>query len=91
MIDRLVNRWTCKDCGKIYGTEKSSNDTCPVCNGVLVKRADDNEGTVTKRLNEYKEKTEPVIEYYKNKENVFVKIDGSLSKKEVTKKLISVC
>ncbi|MFH1379714.1 MAG: adenylate kinase [bacterium] len=91
LIDRLVNRWTCSGCGKIFGSESSAQTICTACGGKLVKRIDDTEETARKRLHEYKEKTEPVIDYYKRKKNVYVEVNGSLSKEEVAKALISVC
>ena len=104
LIEKICARRVCKDCGDIYNIANINKQgvrmppmnpqqegICDKCQGELIQRTDDNKETVTKRLNEYKEKTEPVIKYYKNKENVFVEINGSLSKEEVTKKLISVC
>ena len=38
--------------------------------GVFTKRADDNEETVTNRLNVYSEQTEPIIDFYKEKRNI---------------------
>lgn len=46
-------------------------------------RSDDNEVVIKNRLKEYKEKTLPVLNFYKEKGN-YIKIDGAKSIKEVT-------
>ena len=50
-------------------------EICDVCGTELVQRNDDKIETVSKRLRVYHEQTQPLIEYYKNK-NVLVDIDG---------------
>ena len=46
-------------------------------------RSDDNEVVIKNRLNEYKEKTLPVLNFYKDKGN-YIKINGSKNINEVT-------
>ena len=55
---------------------------CDVCKGELVTREDDTEGVVKKRIRDYHEKTEPVLELFRGKELV-VEVDGSKSPDEV--------
>lgn len=40
---------------------------CGRCAGVLVQRADDNDGVVRERLKVYHRQTEPLVEYYKSR------------------------
>ena len=89
LVDRLVNRWICQSCKKIFSKNKDVSvpaGICPSCGGTLAKRADDTPETVKKRLKEYKEKTEPILDYYGSK---VWRIDGSLNIEEVTQKLVA--
>lgn len=51
------------------------------------RRADDAHGTLAVRLKEFKEKTEPVIEYYES-EGLLVKIDGRPSEEIIFSNII---
>tara|TARA_B100001057_G_C22675411_1_gene881579 strand:- start:190 stop:831 length:642 start_codon:yes stop_codon:yes gene_type:complete len=68
IIKRCVGRITCNSCGQIeneYFSDFREGDKCG--DGVFVKRADDNEETVTNRLKVYTEQTQPIIDFYKEK------------------------
>jgi adenylate kinase len=70
IIKRLSNRLTCKKCGTIYNklTLKPKKDNiCDKCGGKLYQRKDDKPKVIQERLNVYRKKTEPLIEYYKKK------------------------
>jgi len=70
IIKRLSNRLTCKKCGTIYNklTLKPKKDNiCDQCGGELYQREDDKPKVIQERLNVYRKKTEPLIEYYKKK------------------------
>ncbi len=70
IIKRLSNRLTCKKCGTIYNklTLKPKKDNiCDECGGELYQREDDKPEVIQERLNVYRKKTEPLIEYYKKK------------------------
>jgi adenylate kinase len=45
-------------------------DTCDVCGGTLVARADDNPEALAVRLAQYHEETKPLIEIFERKEFV---------------------
>ena len=65
-VKRLANRWTCSNCRRIYNAEFKPPRTqgeCDVCGGVLVRRDDDDEVTVRRRLDIYRKETEP-LEFY---------------------------
>ncbi|MZH03146.1 MAG: adenylate kinase, partial [Nitrospinae bacterium] len=72
-ISRLAGRSTCPDCGGMFH-EKSCppkvSGICDGCGGALAQRQDDNEETILKRLDVYKESTAPLKEYYKNQGNL---------------------
>ena len=61
IISRLSSRRTCKDCGY---TAPAGVDTCPRCGGEMYQRDDDKPETIARRLDTYKNQTEPLVEYY---------------------------
>jgi adenylate kinase len=80
LVERAVGRRICPKCASVYHVEfnpPKMEGTCDKCGSQLIQRDDDKEETVRKRLNVYREQTEPLIEYYKKKGKL-VDIDGSL-------------
>ncbi len=78
VFKRILNRSECNKCGKKYGSDFPSKikNICDICGGELVKRSDDNEETLKKRISLYKERVKPIIDYYKEK-NLLITIDSS--------------
>lgn len=78
IVDRIAKRRSCRQCGEVYHLiAKSTKESgiCDKCGGELYQRSDDSEETVRKRLAVYHEETQPLIEFYKNR-NILVKING---------------
>ncbi len=78
LTERIVGRRICRDCGATYHVafnppEKAN--VCGKCGGALYQRDDDKEETVVKRLEEYDEKTSPLIRYYEE-QGIARKVDG---------------
>jgi adenylate kinase len=70
IIQRLSNRISCKKCGAIYNKltlKPKKEGVCDKCGGELYQRKDDKPEVVQERLNVYRRKTEPLIEYYTKK------------------------
>ncbi|MDH5419434.1 MAG: adenylate kinase [Candidatus Bathyarchaeota archaeon] len=70
IIQRLSNRLTCRECGAIYNRltlKPRRANICDKCNGELYQREDDKPEVIQERLNVYRKKTEPLIEYYKRR------------------------
>lgn len=81
LVDRLTARRLCTKCGKIINiTELDETNNCPSCgaNDSCVKREDDKDEVVRKRLNIYESTTFPVIDYYKEKYRI-VTVNGTES------------
>lgn len=79
LIERAVGRRICKDCGATYHIKfnpSKENAKCDVCSGELYQRQDDTVETVTTRIEVYLNQTKPLIDYYKQKDNL-VDIDGA--------------
>lgn len=78
-IYRILFRQTCEKCGKIYNAKFSPSkipDECDVCHRMLIKRMDDSVEGTKKRVYEFKEKMQPVIEYYTSSNRLSV-LDGN--------------
>jgi adenylate kinase len=76
---RVVHRLMCKDCGEILSIGlhvASESDPCPKCGGILVRRSDDSLETLAARMVEYRDKTEPLLEYYDNRK-LLRRVDSS--------------
>jgi len=90
IIKRLTSRLSCKDCGALYNTislPPAKAGACDKCGGALYQRDDDKEETVRNRFAVYHEQTEPIIEFYKQK-NMLVEVDGLRSVDEVTDSIV---
>jgi adenylate kinase len=67
LMKRLTGRRTCSKTGKllnVYFSPQSELDAALAAGGELIQRADDNEETIGKRLDVYRQQTEPLIAYY---------------------------
>lgn len=67
VVGRLTSRLTCSQCGAIFNSVTNpprKAGQCDLCDGPVRQRADDNEETVRRRINVYREQTQPVIDYY---------------------------
>lgn len=70
VVRRLVNRVSCKKCGKPYhliNLPPKQKGICDDCGGELIQREDDKEETIRKRFSTFIEKTQPLIDFYKDK------------------------
>ncbi len=70
IVERLSGRRSCRQCGKIYHVKNippKKEGKCDVCGGELFQRDDDKPDVVKTRLETYREKTAPLIDYYKGK------------------------
>ena len=81
---RIVGRRLCKDCGAIYNVDIDASKpkvdgVCDLCGGSLYQRSDDNAESFENRYQTYIEKTQPLIDYYKEK-NILYTVDGSKDK-----------
>ncbi|MBK5251359.1 MAG: adenylate kinase [Peptostreptococcaceae bacterium] len=78
LIGRAVGRRICRGCGATYHVEfnpSAKDGVCDLCGGELYQRSDDNEETVSKRIQVYLDQTQPLIEYY-SKQGILIDIDG---------------
>lgn len=69
IFERVMNRLTCATCGRTFaaGQMQGAADCCPACGGPLVRRSDDTPEALEHRIAAYREHTEPLIEYYRQR------------------------
>lgn len=68
VVKRLTGRLVCSKCGANFHTVNmppKAKGLCDNCQGALYQRSDDNEATVLKRLQVYKNEVASLIDYYK--------------------------
>ena len=85
IIDRLVSRRLCKSCGFEFNLKTRPpkvEGVCDRCGGELFQRTDDTVEVINNRLSVYREKTEPIEDYYRKK-GILVEIDGGKGFAEV--------
>jgi adenylate kinase len=85
ILERLSGRRVCRNCGLNYHivfNKPKQEGICTVCGGELYTRADDFADAIQKRLLVYREQTEPLIAFYRNK-GLLVDVDARPSTEEV--------
>ena len=73
----------------LYMHLQKKKNICDNCHGELILREDDKPETVQKRLNVYHEQTQPLIDYYTEK-NILVEVDGTVDIDEVFAAIVNV-
>lgn len=91
LLHRITGRRLCKSCGAIYNVnidplKPKIESTCDKCGGELYARSDDNEETFSVRYEEYLAQTSPLIDYYREKGNLY-DIDSTASKEDTFKQI----
>ncbi|NLY74231.1 MAG: adenylate kinase [Firmicutes bacterium] len=74
LMTRLTGRRVCRNCGALYHIQNKVEKVpgvCDHCGGEIYQREDDFPETVEKRLQVYRNQTEPLIKYYQNKDLLF--------------------
>jgi adenylate kinase len=73
LMQRLTGRRTCSKTGKllnIYFSSQDEIDECTNAGGELIQREDDNEETIANRLEVFRKNTQPVIEFYRERDKL---------------------
>lgn len=92
LMNRLTGRRICEKCGTTYHlvfNPPKVDGICDLDGGKLYQREDDNPETVANRLNVNVKQSQPILEFYDNK-NVLKNIDGSRDINVVTKDVIDI-
>lgn len=91
IVERTVGRRSCPKDGSVYHVtfNPPKNDmACDLCGTPLVQRKDDNEEVVKSRIQEYEDKTRPLIAFYRGR-GILIDVDGVASPEHVEKRIES--
>lgn len=80
VIRRLSTRRVCKACGANYNVltlPPKVEGVCDKCGGELYQRDDDKQESILHRMDVYREQTEPLIKFYKDKGTI-TDLDASI-------------
>ena len=90
LVERITGRFSCAKCGAGYHDRfqrPKVDGVCDVCGSTeFVRRDDDNEETVRRRLEAYHAQTAPILPYYE-REGILVGVDGMADIDEVTRQI----
>lgn len=89
LFKRLTGRRECPTCGEIYNVyfrPPKVDEVCDLDGAALTRRSDDNPESVSKRFEEYKRSTAPLIDYYRQSGRL-IEIDGEQPVNEVFEQL----
>ncbi|MBE0339088.1 MULTISPECIES: adenylate kinase [Paenibacillus] len=92
LLLRITGRRVCKICGTSYHVVFNPPKVEGICDkdgGELYQRPDDNEDSVRTRLDEYSNKTAPLLTFYEN-QNLLRHIDGEQDIDVVSKNIVSL-
>ncbi len=92
LVERLTGRRTCRECGRGFHVTfdpAKTADVCDGCGGDLIQRDDDQEVTIRKRLDVYREQTEPLVAYYRSA-GLLKELDGMQDINVVQQKMLGL-
>ena len=72
LVQRILGRRSCQDCGRVFNVHTAPVPNPPPCGGQcttprLLQRPDDEEATVAKRIGVYEQQTKPLVGFYAGK------------------------
>jgi adenylate kinase len=93
LVQRIVGRFTCANCGAPYHDsfrQPQIEGVCDVCGSTEFKRRpDDNEQTVRTRMAEYRAKTAPILPFYEER-GLVRRVDGMASVEQVSAQIDAI-
>ncbi|MFP4686992.1 MAG: adenylate kinase [bacterium] len=92
IFSRLSRRRVCENCAETYHLDANppaEENTCDRCGGELKRRSDDQPEAIKHRLDEYRDKTKPVLEYYRNRD-LLVEVDGEQQIDAITREINNI-
>ncbi|KEH90189.1 adenylate kinase [Clostridium novyi] len=81
ILERMTGRRVCPSCGASYHIKFNPpkiEGLCDVCKKEVIQRKDDTEETVKERIEVYDRQTQPLVDFYSSKDQLFV-VDGTQS------------
>jgi adenylate kinase len=90
-VKRIAGRRTCSNCQTPYNVffnPPRNEGVCDVCGGPLVERSDEDEATVRRRLEVYRESTAPLLKFYSER-GLLREVDAVGTEEEVTERAVA--
>jgi adenylate kinase len=89
-LRRLSGRLTCVACGKVYSVNDgfTEGDAC-TCSGKMLRRDDDTEAAILRRLEIYDNDTTPMLQKFEER-GILCRVDGVGSVSDVQKRILIV-
>lgn len=81
LVERLGGRRVCSQCGRTFHLTfdpPPGDGVCETCGGTVVRRADDTDEAIRRRLSLYRDQTAPLISYYASR-GLVRRLNGSQS------------
>ncbi|MGL4772805.1 MAG: adenylate kinase [Clostridium sp.] len=85
ILERMTGRRVCPSCGASYHVKfnpPAMDGKCDLCGSDVIQRKDDTVETVEERLDVYERQTQPLIDFYKER-NLLSVVDGTKAINEV--------
>jgi adenylate kinase len=85
LVDRIVERRICRNCGAIYNRislPSKVEGVCDQCGGELYQRSDDSYEKLRVRLDSYQNETQAAVDYFRDRGRVY-DIDAGQAKEDV--------
>ena len=91
ILERMTGRRVCPSCGASYHVKfnPAKDGKCELCGSEVIQRKDDTVETVQERLDVYEKQTQPLIDYYREK-NLLSQVDGTKAINEVFESICDV-
>lgn len=92
LVKRLSGRRSCPECGAVYNAyfnPPTTEGVCDRCEGALVHRADDEPGTVQRRLQVYLDQTAPLIAFYEDHPAAMTRISADRDVEDIYREFVS--
>ncbi|MEG2936348.1 MAG: adenylate kinase [Clostridium sp.] len=91
ILERMTGRRVCPSCGASYHIKFNPpvDGKCELCGTEVVQRKDDAVETVKERLDVYQRQTQPLIDFYKEK-NLLSEVNGTKAINEVFEGICSI-
>jgi adenylate kinase len=89
VVRRLGGRRTCTENGHVFHVDfnpPKQEGVCDIDGSELITRDDDNPATIRNRLDQYHDKTEPLVDYY-DQRSVLRRLDGEKAPDEVAEEI----
>ena len=92
IVNRMSGRRACVGCGATYHIKYSPTKVegkCDACNADLIIRDDDKPETVLNRLQVYHDQTQPLIDFYSQKD-ILKEVDGPVDMQDVFNAIVPI-